>query len=76
MIGKVEDEPEDSDSPNNFIPKGPKIAPIAEIPSFGVPSPGENPNEGGYEFSSGIFSPNKDCGYSSISGGYGYSSGY
>ena len=76
LIGKVEDEPEDSDSPNNFIPKGPKIAPIAEIPSFGVPSPGENPNEGGYEFSSGIFSPNKDCGYSSISGGYGYSSGY
>ena len=76
LIGKVEDEPEDTDSPNNFVPKGPKIAPVAEIPSFGVPSPGENPNERGYEYSSGIFRPNKECGYSSVSGGYGYSSGY
>ena len=70
MIGKVEDEQDDF----SFIPKGQKNGPIMRIPSFGVPSPGENPNEKGYEFSSGIFEP--DCSYSSVSGGYGFRAGY
>ena len=75
LIGKVDDDINNNE--NNFVPKGPKIVPVAEIPSFGVPSPGENPNERGYEFSSGIFRPsNKEGSYSSVYQGYGYSSGY
>ena len=62
---------------NNFVPKGSKIVPIAEIPSFGVPSPGENPNEKGYLNNSGIFRPSiKEGGYSSVYQGYSYSTGY
>jgi serine/threonine protein kinase len=54
--------------------------PILEIPSFGVPSPGEKANvETGYGYSSGgIFRNNysQDCGYNSNGGGYGYGYGY
>ena len=78
LIGKVDDDTNGNE--NNFVPKGPKIVPIAEIPSFGVPSPGENPNERGYEFNSGIFRPSikevKEASYSSVYQGYGYSTGY
>ena len=78
LIGKVDDDTNSNE--NNFVPKGPKIIPIAEIPSFGVPSPGENPNERGYEFNSGIFRPSikevKEASYSSVYQGYGYSTGY
>ena len=78
LIGKVDDDSNNNE--NNFVPKGPKILPIAEIPSFGVPSPGENPNERGYEFSSGIFrTPTpaiKEEGYSSVYQGYGVSGAY
>ena len=75
LIGKVDDDTNSAE--NNFVPKGPKIVPIAEIPSFGVPSPGENPNEKGYLNNSGIFRPSiKEGGYSSVYQGYGYSTGY
>ena len=78
LIGKVDDDTNSAE--NNFVPKGPKIVPIAEIPSFGVPSPGENPNERGYEFNSGIFRPSikevKEASYSSVYQGYSYSTGY
>jgi serine/threonine protein kinase len=78
LIGKVDDDSNNNE--NNFVPKGPKILPIAEIPSFGVPSPGENPNERGYEYSSGIFrTPTpaiKEEGYSSVYQGYGVSGAY
>ena len=44
-----------TDTGNQYIFKG-KNNPTFEIPSFGVPSPGEDPNsETGYQFSSGIF---------------------
>ena len=67
LIGKVEDTQSDSIQQ----PDKAKIGPVMEIPSFGVPSPGEDPNERGYEFSSGIFIQNSDndCGYSSAYGG-------
>ena len=40
----------------NYKFRGGKPIPTFEAPSFGVPSPGEEPNsEEGYEFSSGIF---------------------
>ena len=75
LIGKVDDDTNGNE--NNFVPKGPKIVPIAEIPSFGVPSPGENPNERGYLNNSGIFRPSiQEGGYSSVYQGYGYSTGY
>ena len=53
--------------------------PIIDIPTFGVPSPGEKPNdESGYAYSSGIFHPGEsvDCEYTSNGGGYGYGYGY
>ena len=84
LTEKVEDEPSD----DNSKPNVPKIGPVIEIPSFGVPSPDDDPNEKGYEFSSGIFvhidnkddekdekDVDKDCGYSSVYQGYGSSSG-
>ena len=87
LIEKVEDEPSD----DNSKPNVPKIGPVFEIPSFGVPSPDDDPNEKGYEFSSGIFvhidnkdddkdeedekDTDMDCGYSSVYQGYGSSSG-
>jgi len=41
-----------------FIFRGVKKGPIAELPSFGVPSPGEENNtETGYTFSSAVFQP-------------------
>ena len=48
------------DSIDNVVRlKGPKLGPVLEIPSFGVPSPGEDLNsETGYDFSSGIFLAN------------------
>ena len=86
LTEKVEDEPDD----DNSKPNVPKIGPVIEIPSFGVPSPDDDPNEKGYEFSSGIFvhidnkdddkdekdekDVDKDCGYSSVYQGYGSSS--
>ena len=73
LVVKVEDEP------SEYIqkPDKTKVGPIIEIPSFGVPSPGEDPNEKGYEFSSGIFvqKSNDDVGYTSSYGGY-FNSGY
>ena len=70
LIEKAEDEPNDY----NFEPNKPKIGPVIEVPSFGVPYPGEDNNEKGYEFSSGIFvHNNNDTGYSSGYGGYGFS---
>ena len=70
LIEKAEDEPNDY----NFEPNKPKIGPVIEVPSFGVPYPGEDNNEKGYEFSSGIFvHNNNDIGYSSGFGGYGFS---
>ena len=71
LIEKTEDEPNDY----NFEPNKPKIGPVIEVPSFGVPYPGEDNNEKGYEFSSGIFvhNNNNDTGYSSGYGGYGFS---
>ena len=71
LIEKAEDEPNDY----NFEPNKPKIGPVIEVPSFGVPYPGEDNNEKGYEFSSGIFvhNNNNDTGYSSGYGGYGFS---
>ena len=54
-IGQVEPEPQD----NIYRLRGPKAGPVFEIPSFGVPSPGEDLNsETGYDFSSGIFNSN------------------
>ena len=54
-IGNVEPEPQD----NIYKLRGPKAGPVLEIPSFGVPSPDEDPNsESGYDFSSGIFQSN------------------
>ena len=66
---------ESENNRNQIIFQGEKLAPIMEIPSFGVPSPDESPNaEGGYCFSSGIFQPNvsQDSGYCSKGGGYAY----
>ena len=60
---------------NQIICRAGKPAPVMEIPSFGVPSPDEKPNEeGGYAFSSGIFQPNvsQDSGYCSKQGAYPY----
>ena len=89
LIGKVEDEPGDCDYDTK--PNVPKIGPVIEIPSFGVPSPDDDQNEKGYEYTSGIFvhlenennkneeendNDDKDCGYSSVYQGYGSSSGY
>ena len=55
LIGNV--EPESGNT--RFLFRGGKKGPTFEIPSFGVPSPGEDPNvETGYEFSSGIFQNN------------------
>ena len=52
----------DLDSGNNpFVFRGFKKGPIAELPSFGVPSPGEENNvESGFSFSGAIFHPDKD----------------
>ena len=53
--------------------------PFMDIPTFGVPSPGEKQNdESGYAYSSGIFHPGAsvDCEYTSNGGGYGYGYGY
>ena len=53
--------------------------PTYQRPTFGVPSPGEEPNaESGYAFSSGVFQPHMsvDSEYSSNGGGYGYGYGY
>ena len=51
----------DLDSGNNqIIFRGVKKGPIAELPSFGVPSPGEEDNtnaDDGYSFSSAVFHP-------------------
>ncbi len=72
-IGIVEQE-----SKEKILRKESK-GPIMEIPSFGVPSPEENPNEeSGYSYSSGIFHPSVtlECEYTSNGGGYGYGYGY
>ena len=54
-IGNVEPEPQD----NIYKLRGPKAGPVLELPSFGVPSPDEDPNsESSYDFSSGIFQSN------------------
>ena len=56
-----------------------RFGPIMQIPTFGVPSPGEDPNqESGYGFSSGIFQPNLPyaSNYGKFAGGYGYGYGY
>ena len=72
LIGKVDDDTNNNE--NIFVPKGPKIVPVAEIPSFGVPSPGENPNEIAYDINSGIFRPSiQEGSYSSVYQGHGYS---
>ena len=69
LIGNVEDESNNY----NIEPNKPKIGPVIEVPSFGVPSPGEDDNEKGYEFSSGIFvHNNKDNAYTSGVGGYDF----
>ena len=69
LIGKVEDESNNY----NIEQNKPKIATVIEVPSFGVPSPGEDDNEKGYEFSSGIFvHNNKDNAYTSGVGGYDF----
>jgi len=50
IVGNVEPEG------RPFLYRGGKKGPTFELPSFGVPSPGEDPNsETGYQFSSGIF---------------------
>jgi hypothetical protein len=64
------------------ILRGARKGPTMQIPSFGVPSPNEEPNsDNGYCFSSGIFQPNaseseEDSEYTSVGGGYGYGYGY
>ena len=69
LIGKVEDESNNY----NIEQNKPKIGPVIEVPSFGVPSPGEDDNEKGYQFSSGIFvHNNKDNAYTSGVGGYDF----
>ena len=70
FIGKIENS--QNNYQNEIKTEGQKIGPIAEIPSFGVPSPGEENKEGGYENSSGIFRPNINWGYTSGRGGYSY----
>ena len=50
LVGNVEPEG------RPFLYRGAKKGPTFELPSFGVPSPGEDANaESGYQFSSGIF---------------------
>ena len=50
LVGNVEPEG------RPFFYRGAKKGPTFELPSFGVPSPGEDENaESGYQFSSGIF---------------------
>jgi serine/threonine protein kinase len=70
FIGKIENS--QNNYQNEIKTEGQKIGPIAEIPSFGVPSPGEENKEGGYENSSGIFRSNINWGYTSGRGGYSY----
>ena len=74
MIGKVEEEDESYSYSNNINNGENKIGPTMEIPSFGVPSPGEDPNSDiGYGCSSGIFiSYKKNMAYTSGLGGYQY----
>ena len=63
---------------NSMGYKGP--APFMQLPSFGVPSPGEDPNEQSfYAYSSGIYSrdlPFSNSNFGSYGGGYGYGYGY
>ena len=67
QIGKVEDEPKHF----NDITKGDKRKFIMKLPSFGVPSPGEDPNKRGYDFNGGIFEPVGNAGYGNSGGIYG-----
>ena len=61
--------------PNSMGYGGP--VPFMQLPSFGVPSPGEDANEQSfYAFSSGIYSRNLPFSGSSFGGGYGYGYGY
>ena len=80
--------------PMNYIPPslggvGPQMpnpmmfgmgqSPIMQLPTFGVPSPGEDPNaQSAYVFSSGIFQPNLPfhSDFGSYAGGYGYGYGF
>ena len=70
--------------PENELKKlrGARQGPTMQIPSFGFPSPNEEPNsDNGYCFSSGIFQTSaseseEDSEYTSVGGGYGYGYGY
>jgi serine/threonine protein kinase len=80
--------------PMNYIPPslggvGPQMpnpmmfgmgqSPIMQLPTFGVPSPGEDPNaQSAYVFSSGIFQHNLPfhSDFGSYAGGYGYGYGF
>ena len=75
-IEKVEPENEQK------ILRGARKGPTMQIPSFGVPSPNEDPNgDIGYCSSSGIFIPSvseteEESDNSCGGGGYGYGYGY
>ena len=70
--------PPSMQAPNSMGYRGP--APFMQLPSFGVPSPGEDPNEQSfYAYSSGIYSrdlPFSNSNFGSYGGGYGYGYGY
>ena len=67
--------------PMNYFPDYPSIGNIMQFPTFGVPSPGEDPNaRNGYDYSSGIFQRDllfqNDFGNYGEEYGYGYGYGY
>ena len=74
-IGRVEPGP----GQGPMFPMGGRPLPIMQIPTFGVPSPGEDPySESGYGYNSGIFqySLPHASNYGSFGGGYGYGYGF
>ena len=72
FIGRVDPEPR-----NEMMNRNGGFGPVMQLPTFGVPSPGEDPNAiSAYGYNGGIFPPRMPYASGFGNGGYGYGYGY